>query len=52
MMSRVDERGLLETSADFANQGAYEIARRYDPLGRRTIGGTPSRPHSRRPVHM
>ena len=33
------------TSADFANQGAYEIARRYDTLGNRTIGGTVSRRH-------
>ena len=29
---------LTWVTADFANQGAYELARRYDPQGKRTVG--------------
>jgi hypothetical protein len=33
---------LTQTSADFANQGAYGLACEHDPHGFRTVGGTPS----------
>jgi len=33
---------LTQTSADFANQGAYGLARDHDQRGLRTVGGTPS----------
>jgi hypothetical protein len=37
----VNVTSLTQASADFANQGAYELARTHDPQGLRTVGATP-----------
>lgn len=43
VISCVNVKLLKQPPADFANQGAYELARTYDPQGNRTVGPTLSR---------